>query len=303
MEHANDPLLANHAMLYHQPQAASAGRAHHNDRNHLVFGPIAAVDDPGASSHHRGSHVDDRLDSIAVHAARLRSHRVSATRWKSLCNATSDVQGRGSPSLVRRDRSTPIASIGSVVSKGRSPRCQSTNVVGNLPTKGQRSIVMNWDPLTLRTILSALFAVMSVSMLINAAFAVYIARQAASRGYSFWHWCVGGFLGNVIIFAILLAMLPDRSLVGRREVYREQLRKRLHSRRSLTANALLQVPESSRPVEDMDTFQGETERVSGDRSADDRPVRYRPARDQSVGDQATHIEPLDRSIGDDVTLP
>ncbi len=102
--------------------------------------------------------------------------------------------------------------------------------------------------------LSIILSAISFFLLIHSALAIYIARQAARRGYSFWSWFWAGFLSNVILFAILLAMLPDRSLIRRRQEQLEILRKAMQGNRVLAANSLLQVPGNRPAMEDMATF-------------------------------------------------
>ena len=144
-------------------------------------------------------------------------------------------------------------------------------------------ITLSQMPLeVIATILSAI----SIFLLIHTALAIYIALQASRRGYSFWSWFLAGFLSNVILFAILLAMLPDRSLIRRRQEHLELLRKGMQGSRALASNSLLQVPANRPVVEDMATF---------------LPSQRLSAFDASLGDQATSNPSWNRSIGDEQT--
>ncbi len=133
---------------------------------------------------------------------------------------------------------------------------------------------------------AAILSAISVFLLIHTALAIYIAKQAARRGYSFWSWFLAGFLSNVILFAILLAMLPDRSLIRRRQEQLEILRKAMQGNRALASNSLLQIPTNQSAMEDMATF---------------LPSQRKGLLDASLGDQATSIPSWHQSIGDDQT--
>lgn len=110
----------------------------------------------------------------------------------------------------------------------------------------------------------------------------YVAVQAKQRGYTYWQWLVLGLLGNSIIFAVLLALLPDRSLEARRQVKRDLLAEKLRARKC--------------PFPTMTTAGGIVQTSVGDMATID-PEKL----GVSMGDQPTSLGNMDRSLGDQAT--
>lgn len=97
--------------------------------------------------------------------------------------------------------------------------------------------------------------------------AVYVARQAKRRGYSFWLWFLANFVTlNPLLVLIVLAVLPDA--------------RKMALRRKLLAEL-------------------EAKLAAGPRPAAAQPGPAVPA--CSVGDQVTVMPPHLRSIGDEET--
>lgn len=118
----------------------------------------------------------------------------------------------------------------------------------------------------------------------------YVARQARERGYSYWQWMILGLLGNSIICAVLLALLPDRSLEARRHALRNGLTEKLRTRRGLSlVTSLSGVVHTS--IGDMATMDPEKLGASmGDQPTSLGNMEQTPSdRQQSLGDQATFM--------------
>jgi hypothetical protein len=123
----------------------------------------------------------------------------------------------------------------------------------------------------------------------------YVAKQAQARGYSYWNWMLLGLLGNSIIFVVLLALLPDRSLDSRRLAKKKVLADQLRSRPRLP-NAAISPVVVHTSMGDMATF--DPERIGF--SVGDQPTSFGVGQPSSGG-QATDQPAVDTSMGDQAT--
>ena len=143
-----------------------------------------------------------------------------------------------------------------------------------------------------------LLGILPFLLLIHLFFVIYVARQARTRGYPYWEWVIAGFMSNSIVFAILLALLPDQSLESRRQEKKRILEERLRQRQSIPVASNIVGSVQNTSIGDMATL--DLEKIGMQQSIGDQATRL-PFTDRSIGDAATQANPFDRSIGDQQT--
>lgn len=137
-----------------------------------------------------------------------------------------------------------------------------------------------------------LLGVSPVILVIHFAFGNYIAKQAGSRGYSYWEWVITCFFTSSLVFAVFLALLPDRSLERRRNEKKKLLQAKMRMRRKVPVQLEIRGANINTSLGDMATMDPEKLGQNGN------------AFDRSIGDQATCMPVQDRSLGDaDTYMP
>ena len=136
-----------------------------------------------------------------------------------------------------------------------------------------------------------------IFLVIHLGFVIYVARQARQRGYSYWNWVLAGFMSNSIVFAVMLALLPDQSLDSRRKAKKELLNDKLRQRKERTSMETVKLTGAvlNTSIGDMATM--DPEKIGMEHSIGDQATRL-PLRERSLGDAATQVNPFDRSLGE-----
>jgi hypothetical protein len=112
-----------------------------------------------------------------------------------------------------------------------------------------------------------------LALFVGAASAVAV--QAQWRGYSLWLWLAAGIIViNPIIFLVMLALMPNRARIRRRETFRKELEAKLVARSG--GGGIPRLPASAAALG------GST---LPERSLGDMPTVAPPER--SLGDEAT----------------
>ncbi len=149
------------------------------------------------------------------------------------------------------------------------------------------------------TIVGIVMSLFSIFLVIHLVFVNYVAKQARERGYRYWEWLVAGFLSNSIVFAIMLALLPDRSLEKRRSEKRALLLEKLRHRQLGATPHGLAGTKLHTSLGDMATF--DPERLGMAQSIGDQET-CQPIDELSLGHASTRTHLLGRSVGDQETI-
>jgi hypothetical protein len=144
-------------------------------------------------------------------------------------------------------------------------------------------------------------SVLSVVLVIHGIMMFYVAKQAKTRGYSFWQWMIAGFLSHSLVFVVMLGLMPDRSLESRRLEKKKLLQGKLRSRRITNGNAITVGAILNTSIGDMATM--DLERMGMQQSIGDQATAM-PASEQlntSFSDASTRVRPFNQSIADQDT--
>ena len=147
-------------------------------------------------------------------------------------------------------------------------------------------------------VIGLLLGILPFFLLIHLGFSIYVARQARTRGYVYWHWVIGAFMSNSIVFAIMLALLPDQSLESRRQAKKKVLGEQLRKSQSVPIASPIAGSVRNTSIGDMTTM--DPEKIGVQMSIGDQAT-YLPSLDRSIGGAPTQANPFDRSIGDQQT--
>ncbi len=149
-------------------------------------------------------------------------------------------------------------------------------------------------------LMAIVFTIIPIFLGIRIFFAMYVARQAKQRGYSYWNWVLAGFISNSIVFLIMLALLPDQSLVSRRKEKKELLNAKLKQRKAQAEIDTVGFTGVMRNTSVGDMATMDPEKIGLQQSIGDQATRQ-PLHDRSLRDAATQVNPFDRSLGDQET--
>lgn len=123
-----------------------------------------------------------------------------------------------------------------------------------------------WKPI------AVIVAMIPLVLIIHLFFAMFVAKQAKQRGYSYWSWLAVGFLSNSIVFAMMLALIPDKSLEARRKAKKDLLKEKLLHRQTQVVSPQFAGAVRTTSIGDMATLDPEKMGMEG-----------------SIGDQATQM--------------
>lgn len=143
-------------------------------------------------------------------------------------------------------------------------------------------------------VIAVIATMLPIFIFIHLFFAMYVAKQAKQRGYSIWNWVIVGFLSNSIVFAMMLALMPDKSLEARRKEKKDLLKVKLQHRKAHVETVKFTNAMRNTSIGDMATM--DPEKIGLEQSIGDQATRM-PGFERSIGDAATRVSPLDRSIG------